>query len=149
MPIVESTAANFSNISIENKENIRIGWGTDTTQGTFGNDPDVKISDQRNESTGMEGSVSSDNKNILQTAMKYPRNAAMDTSINDVKKSVVQPHDTRIHTQTYMYFVSKWEKVLRDLKEISKNWKTVREYILIGIVAILISIFCVLNLMYK
>lgn len=41
MPVVESIAANFSNISIKNKENIKIGWGTDSTQYTFGNDPEI------------------------------------------------------------------------------------------------------------
>lgn len=74
----------------------------------------------------------------------------MDTSINTVEKTVVQPHDIHIHTQIYTYFVTQWKRVLTVLKEIRKeNQKTVREYILIGTVGILISIFCVLNLMYK
>lgn len=38
MPIAESIAANFSNLRIKNKENIKIGWGTDTAPCTFGND---------------------------------------------------------------------------------------------------------------
>lgn len=80
--------------------------------------------------------------------MKYPTNMAMDTSINDVKKSVI-PHDTHIKTQIYMYFVSIWKRILTVLKEINENWTMVREYIFIGTVGILISIFCVLNLLYK
>lgn len=96
-----------------------------------------------------EGLVLYNNKNILPTAMKHPKNMSMDISTNDDKKIVIQPHDTHIHTQIYIYFVSTWKRILTVLKEISKDWKTVREYILIGTVAILISTFCVLNLMYK
>lgn len=103
--------------------------------------------DQRHGST--EGLVLYDNKNTLQTATERPRNTAMDASINDVKKTVVQPHDTHIHTQIYTYFISAWARVLTVLKEISENWKTVREYIFIGTVGIVISIYCVFNLMYK
>lgn len=47
MPIAESIAANFSNIRIENKENIKIGWGTDITQCTFGNDPDTNSGNKK------------------------------------------------------------------------------------------------------
>lgn len=47
MPIAESIAANFSNIRIENKENIKIGWGTDTTQCIFGNDPDTNSGNKK------------------------------------------------------------------------------------------------------
>jgi len=81
--------------------------------------------------------------------MKYPKNTVMDTSTDNDKKLVIQPHDTHIHTQIYIFFVSIWERVLTILKEIRENWKTVREYIFIGTVGILISIFCILNLMYK
>lgn len=87
------------------------------------------------------------NENVLQT--KHPRDTTMDTSINNVEKTVVQPHNIHIHTQIYTYFVTTWKKVLTVLKEISENWKSVREYILIGTIGILISIFCVLNLIYK
>lgn len=80
--------------------------------------------------------------------MNFPRNMAMDTSIN-VEKTDVQPHDIRTHTQIYTYFVTTWKKVLAVLKKISENWKMVREYILIGTIGILISIFCILNLIYK
>lgn len=117
--IAESIAANFSNVRIKNKENIKIGWGTDTTQCAFGKDPDTNI-DERHGST--EGMVLRD-KNVLQTAMEYPRNMAMDTSINDVKKTVI-PHCTHIHTQIYTYFVSTWKRVLTVLTEIRENWKT-------------------------
>ncbi|XP_011862122.1 PREDICTED: transcription factor A, mitochondrial isoform X2 [Vollenhovia emeryi] len=65
-----------------------------------------------------------DNKDTLQPTMEHPRNTAMDTSINDVKKTVVQPHDTHIHTQIYTYFISTWNRALTALKEISENWKT-------------------------
>ncbi|XP_011705194.1 PREDICTED: transcription factor A, mitochondrial isoform X2 [Wasmannia auropunctata] len=106
---------------------------------------DMIKADERHGST--EDMVLRD-KNVLQTAMEYPRNMAMDTSINDVKKTVI-PHCTHIHTQIYTYFVSTWKRVLTVLTEIRENWKMVREYIFIGTVGILISIFCVLNLMYK
>ncbi|XP_071628252.1 transcription factor A, mitochondrial isoform X1 [Temnothorax longispinosus] len=106
---------------------------------------DMIKADQRHGSAdGLELYVS---KRALQTAMK--RNTAMDTSINDVKKTTIQPHDTHIRTQIYTYFVSTWKRVLTVLKEISENWKTVRDYIFIGIVGILISVFCVFDLMYK
>jgi len=73
----------------------------------------------------------------------------MDTSTDNDKKLVIQPHDTNMHTQISIYFVSIWKRVLTILKEIRENWKTVREYIFIGTVGTLISIFCILNLMYK
>jgi len=118
VPIAESIAANFSNLRIKNKENIKIGWGTDSAPYTFGNNTN---SDQQHRST--EGLVLHDNKNTLQTAIEHQRNTAMDASINDVKKTVVQPHDTHIHTQIYTYFVSTWKRILTVLKEISENWK--------------------------
>lgn len=65
--------------------------------------------------------------------------------INDSKS--VQPH---IYVGIYKYFFSVWKRFLLVLKKISnKNWRTVREYAFIGISAILITIYCVLNLMYK
>ncbi|KAG5316723.1 TFAM factor, partial [Acromyrmex insinuator] len=103
--------------------------------------------DQRHEST--KGMVLDDNKNISQTTVECPRKMTVDISINEVKKSVVQPQNTHIYTQIYTYFASTWKRVLIVLKETSENWKTVREYTFIGTVGILISIFCVLNLMYK
>lgn len=120
IPIAESIAANFSNLKIK-KENIKIGWGTDTTQYTFGKDPDTN-SDQRHEST--ENLMFYNNKDSLQITRKYPRKMAMDTSINDVKKSFVQSHDTHMHTQIFTYFISAWNRVLTVLKEINENWKT-------------------------
>jgi len=47
MPITESIAANFSNVRIKNKENIKIGWGTDITQYTFGKDPDTNSGNKK------------------------------------------------------------------------------------------------------
>lgn len=47
IPIAESIATNFSNVRIENKENIKIGWGTDTTQCTFGKDPDTNSGNKK------------------------------------------------------------------------------------------------------
>ncbi|XP_012535048.1 transcription factor A, mitochondrial isoform X2 [Monomorium pharaonis] len=71
-----------------------------------------------------ENLVLYNDKHALQTMVKYPKNTAMDTSINNVKKSVVQLYDTNLHTKIRMYFVSTWERILTVLKEISKNWKT-------------------------
>lgn len=119
IPIVESIAANFSNVRIENNENIKIGWGTSTTHYTFKKDPDTN-SDQRHEST--KDMVFYD-KNILQTTVECPRKTAVDTSINEVKKSVVQPQDTHMYTQIYTYFVSTWKRVLIVLKKTGENWK--------------------------
>lgn len=58
MSIVESIAANFSNIDIKNKENIKIGWGTDTAQYTLGNNPD---------STNSGNKISLTSKNYIYT----------------------------------------------------------------------------------
>lgn len=125
MSIVESIAANFSNIDIKNKENIKIGWGTDTAQYTLGNNPDSTNSvdlDQRHKSVDSLELGTYNKESPLQTMMNFPRNMAMDTSIN-VEKTDVQPHDIRTHTQIYTYFVTTWKKVLAVLKKISENWK--------------------------
>ncbi|KAL6264391.1 hypothetical protein P5V15_004500 [Pogonomyrmex californicus] len=145
MSIADSAAANFFNIKTESKENIKIGWGTDITQNTLGHNLDTNKNNTDQWYSSTKGLTLENSKNTLQTSMNYSRNAAMDASID--KKSVTQPHD--IHTQIHIYFVSAWKRVLRVFCEISKNWKMVREYIFIGSIAIIISIFCVLNLMYK
>lgn len=85
-------------------------------------------------------------RNNLRHIIKYPT-STMDTSISDVNESIVHPHKS--HTQIHKYFASVWERFLTLLKECIKNWKMVREYVFIGTGAILISIFCVFNLMYK
>lgn len=96
---------------------------------------------QQYEST--RNQVLHDEEKNLQAKMKYSQKAAKD--LKDVSTSIVQLHDTKKHK----YFVFMWERFLTVLKETAKNWKTVREYVFIGTAAILISIFCVLNLMYK
>ncbi|XP_018403889.1 PREDICTED: transcription factor A, mitochondrial isoform X1 [Cyphomyrmex costatus] len=78
--------------------------------------------DQQHEST--KGMVLCGNKNILKTTVECSRKIAVNTSINDVKKSIVQPQDTHTYIQIYTYFVSTWKRVLIVLKEISENWKT-------------------------
>ncbi|XP_039308055.1 transcription factor A, mitochondrial isoform X2 [Solenopsis invicta] len=83
---------------------------------------DMIQADQRHEST--ENLMFYNNKDSLQITRKYPRKMAMDTSINDVKKSFVQSHDTHMHTQIFTYFISAWNRVLTVLKEINENWKT-------------------------
>lgn len=77
--------------------------------------------------------------------MKYSGNTTTDAMINN--ESIVQSHKSR--TQMHKYFASAWQRFLTVLKEWSKNWKMVREYVFIGSGGILISIFCVFNLMYK
>lgn len=77
--------------------------------------------------------------------MKYPRNVVEEASINNVKQE--QPHD--IYTEMREYFTSVWRRFLIVSEKTIKNWKTVREYMFIGVSAILIAIFCVFNLMYK
>lgn len=78
--------------------------------------------------------------------MKYSRNTS-DALISNVNESVMQSHKS--HTWTHKYFASVWQRFLTVFKECSKNWKMVREYVFIGTGGILISIFCVFNLMYK
>lgn len=57
---------------------------------------------------------------------------------------------TRIYVRIYEYFASVWKKFSLVLEKINdKNWKMVREYTFIGISVILITIYCVLSLMYK
>lgn len=85
-------------------------------------------------------------KNNLRDVIKYSRNTTTDALISNGNESV-QPRE--LHTQMHKYFASVWQKFLTVLKECSKNWKMVREYVFIGTGAILISIFCILNLMYK
>lgn len=138
---VELIAENSSNIKTQNKENVKIGWGTDIPQYTLQSGPaDNACLDEQYESTK---SLLCDEDKNLQAKVKYSKEAAKD--LKDVSTSIVQPHDTQKHK----YFVFMWKKFLTVLKKTVKNWKTVREYVFIGTAAILISIFCVLNLMYK
>jgi len=88
-----------------------------------------------------------DNTNISQTTVEYPKK--MDISINEAKKSVVQPQN--IYRQIYTYFFSPWKRVIIDSKQTSENWKMVKTYIFINIISIvclLISMFYILNLMF-
>ena len=73
----------------------------------------------------------------------------MDISINEAKKSVVQPQN--IYRQIYTYFFSPWKRVIIDPKQTSENGKMVKTYIFINIISIvclLISMFYILNLMF-
>lgn len=87
------------------------------------------------------------NRNNSQTEiMRYSKSAIeKDTSTNNIKQAQLLD----IYGEIYKYFASVWKRFLTLLKEASKNWKMVREYILIGTSAVLIMIFCVFNLMYK
>lgn len=84
-------------------------------------------------------------KNDLQVLTKYSTNGRKDMLIND-SKSV----QSSIYIGVYKYFAPVWNRFLLVPKKLNdKNWKMVREYAFIGITAILVTIYCVLNLMYK
>lgn len=140
MQIVEPVFADLPGISIQNKENIKIGWGTDIAYDKFENGPGAS---QQLEST--KSSVLYNDRHDSQIVTKYS-NDGRDTLIKNASNSV-QSRGTC--TQVYEYLASLWKKVLKILKEAGQNWKTVREYVFIATAAFLISIFCVLNLMYK
>lgn len=137
MQIVEPVFADLPDISTQNKENIKIGWGTDIAHNKLENGASQQFESMKN--------LFYNDRDDSRIAAKYS-NDGRDTSIKNASNSV-QSRGT--YTQVYEYFASLWKKVLTILKEASQNWKTVREYVFIGTAAFLISIFCVLNLMYK
>lgn len=141
MQIVEPVFADLD-ISTRSKESIKISWGTDIPQCKPENVPGA---DQECEST--KSSVLHNDRDNSQIVKKPNPSDGRDISINDASKAVVQPYNT--YAQVHEYLSSLWKKILTILKEASQNWKTVREYVFISTAALLISIFCVLNLMYK
>ncbi|EZA60716.1 Transcription factor A, mitochondrial [Ooceraea biroi] len=148
--IIESITTDHSDVRTQIEDNDKTGWGTNIAHRVPRKIYDDVNTDQHYGST--KSLVLYDNRKNLQYLMKYSKDAAKDASKNYDIKSERQVRDT--YTQMYKYFISLWNRLsaILCMKKISRNWKMVREYVFIGTAigtAIVISIFCVLNLMYK
>lgn len=117
--ITESITADCSAIRTQMGEIDKLGWGTDTVYHTS-----KKISDIKNDQSRSTKSLVLYKEN-LQCLIEYPRNITNNASKTDDILSRRQVYDT--YTKMYEHFIYLWNRFSAKLKEITRNWKMVRE----------------------